>query len=365
MVELPPPDTPTPPTGRTRHPYFMHDMIRRQSVSSRATHRALAERLRTEPIAEPGAGLLFVGQGTSYHAALAARDAANRHRGRWGAAHAVASFDVLDSEESFPSGSTAVVFSASGETALTIAAQQELRRQGVRVVLITASSAGRSRSAADVVVETQYADEASWTHTVSFSAALVAAGVLLDSWVGELPAEGEEDAIAEAVNVALASENAMLDLVDPYAGKDRFLLVASGVCEPSARESALKLREAAGRFAAVVGVEEALHGVLPSVNDRTVVVGFSDTSLQRDRCLQVLTAARQLGSPTLLIDSSGGPSGTDVVPLPHSRRPMPPVLQTVPLQLLSYWTGVAEGRNPDVMGLDEPKQMDARRTFGI
>ncbi len=344
----------------------MHDMIRRQAVAARVTHRSTFEALAERPVSPPSGRLLFVGLGTSFHAALAAGYAASHSLDRSVEVRALTSFDLLEEETSALEGSTAVVFSAGGETALTLAAQERLRQEKCRVILITGHPAGRSTARADLVIPTQYADETSWTHTVSFTAALVAAGELLDHWTGAPSLNVEEgDAIAEAVTAALATENAMLELVDEYATRDRILLVGSGAAEASARESALKLREAAGRFCAVVGVEEALHGVLPSVNDRTVVVGFACTPLERTRSVHVLAAAKTLGAKTLLIDSSGGPADAAVISLPTGARPLPPVLQVIPLQLLAYWTATAEGRNPDVMGLDEPRQMDARRTFGI
>jgi len=365
MVDLPGPDSPAPPFGRTRHPYVMHEMIRRQSVAGRGTFREVTERLVAAPLA-PAERMLFVGQGTSYHAALAAAHAtAGALRGR-AVVDACTSFDVLDEPERLAPGTTAVVFSASGETALTIQAQKALRSSGAAVVLITAREAGTSSSAADRVLPTQYADEESWTHTVSFTSALVAWGAVLDHWSGApMDLEAAEEEVVEAFTAALATEPRMIDEVERLADRDRVLLVGSGAAEASAREAALKLREAAGRFCGTVGVEEILHGVLPSIGERSAVYAIASTPLERERALQGLAAARVLGARTLLVDASGGAAEDGIVAVPHGGRLLPPVLQVVPFQLLAYWTAVSEGRNPDVMGLDDARQMAARRTFGI
>ena len=364
MADLPGPQTPQPPSGRTRHPYFMHDMIRRQTVAAQATHRATTERLASEPLAPPKSTLLWVGEGSSYHAALAAGDAARRRGARYADVQALASFDVVEAPAPVPADTTAVVFSASGETALTLQAAERLRAEGARVLLITSQPTSRAHTLADLTLDTRYAEEASWAHTVSFTAGLVAADALLDHWAGVPTVDGDEERVGEAVTAALATENAMVDLVDVHAGCDRYLLIGSGACAPAAREAALKLREAAGRFAAAVGVEELLHGVLPSVHERSVVVAHTTTALERARALQGLDAARHLGARTLLVDSSGGPAGEGIIALPATQRPMPTVLHVIPLQFLAYWTGVAEGRNPDVIGLDDPRQLAARSMFG-
>jgi glutamine---fructose-6-phosphate transaminase (isomerizing) len=366
MVDLPPPGLSEPPFGRTRHPFFMHEMIRRQAVAARATHRATRDALRSSAVDPPRERLLLVGLGTSYHAALAAGFAAASGPSAIRDVQVRTAFDLLEDPSAASKTTTAIVFSASGDTALTLAAQRMLREQGTRTVLITATEAGPSSALADRVLVSQYADEASWTHTVSFCAALVAFGALLDHWRGQPGTEAvDEDAVADAVTGALATEPAVLDIVEAVSPCDDFLLLGSGAAEASAREGALKLREAAGRFSAAVGVEEFLHGVIPSIGPSTAVVAIAGTELERTRAQQGLRAATLAGSRTFLVDSSGGPTGPGIFSVPSVARPLAPVLQVVPLQLLAYWISVSEGRNPDVMGLDDPRIKSARSSFGI
>src|SRR5579863_7769011 len=131
MVDFPGPQVPQPPVWRTRHPYFMHEMIRRQAVAARATRRSVQEVLAAEPISPPARRLLCVGLGTSFHAALAMADAATR---AWGGSKEVVartSFDLLEDPSLAGPGTTALIFSASGETALTLDAQRLLKERGV------------------------------------------------------------------------------------------------------------------------------------------------------------------------------------------------------------------------------------------
>lgn len=366
MVDFPGPQVPKPPVGRTRHPYFMHEMIRRQAVAARATRRSVRDLLVSDPIAAPSRRLLCVGLGTSFHAALAAAEAASRSYGDTREVVATTSFDLLEDPRSAGPGTTALVFSASGETALTIEAQRLLKARGVPQVLITTEPASTSRDLADRVLTAEYAQEAAWTHTVSFTADLVAAWTLLEHWVPPPGADPlTEDAMADLITDALATEPTVVDAVDRFAPQERILLLGSGAAEASAREAALKLREGAGRFCAAVGVEELLHGVLPSLNDASAVFAIAATPMQRTRALTGLEAARKLGARVLLVDSSGGPDGADILRLPKTDPPIPAILQVIPFQLLSYWIATSEGRNPDVMGLDDPKVFEARSSFGI
>jgi glucosamine--fructose-6-phosphate aminotransferase (isomerizing) len=367
MVDLPAPGMSAPPFGRTRHPFFMHEMIRGQSVAAHATRRAVADALVAAPVAAPARRLLCVGLGTSFHAALATAHAARTACGGQFDAVAATSFDLLQEPRLIVPGTVAVVFSAGGNTALTLAAQHHLQEHGVPNLLITSEEGTPSAEVADRTLVTQHAKEESWTHTVSFTAALVASGTVIEQWTGgSATTLLNEDALTNAVAGALATEPQILDLVDPMSDRDRILLVGSGGAEASAREAALKLREAAGRFCAAVGIEELLHGVLPSVTPQTAVLAISGTDLERRRALEGLAAARLLGATTMLFDTSGGPSVEGVCAFASVPAPIPPpVVQVIPLQLLAYWAAVSNGRNPDVMGLDDARVMSARRSFGI
>lgn len=364
MVELPVADEPSPPFGRTRHPYRMHEMIRRQAVAVHGTLAAVAEEARAVPPPDPGRRILFTGQGTSFHAALAGAWAARSLLPKGTDAEAVAAFDVVDHPGSLDRAGLVVVYSAAGETALTIEAQRAVRERGLRSILVSARTGSRSVALADHLLLTRYADEESWTHTVSYTAALAATDALLRTWAP--PAEAfDADAMADAVTAALATEPALLDRIDSVTDRDRVVLLGSGPAEATAREGALKLREASGRFAAAVGVEEFLHGVLPSVNDRTAVLAIAGTPLERTRSETALRAAAEVGAWTLLVDTSGGPEADGTFRLPALPPARAPIIQVIPIQLLAYWLAVSDGRNPDVMGLDDPKQLAARRTFGI
>jgi glucosamine--fructose-6-phosphate aminotransferase (isomerizing) len=366
MDDFPAPQEPHPPLGRTRHPYFMHEMIRRQAVASRATLGTAPEAV--QPIAPPakGAPILFVGIGTSFHAAAGAREMARATLGPSATLRAVTSFDLLDDPSWSEGAGHAVVFSSSGDTALTIRSMEQLKAKGVPMTLITGTPKSPSTLLADHTLLTRYAEETSWAHTVSYTSALCAALVLARHWAG-VPAlpSGEEDPLSEAVIGALALENQVVETVERLAERPTMVILGSGPAEVTAREAALKLREAAGRFVATGGVEEFLHGMLPSVTDRSVIIAVTGTPFERTRAEQGLAAAREIGAETLLVDSSGGPPGDTVLSVPAVPPAMAIVPQVVPLQLLAYWLATSEGRNPDVMGLDDPRYLAARRSFGI
>ena len=358
-----------PPFGRTRHPYFMHEMIRRQPVALQATLALGKDSVAGVPAPAAGRPVLFVGTGTSYHAAEATARTAEENGFAPGLTQARTAFEVANDPDRFRKSGAAVFFSASGETRVTNEALTDLRGRKVPTILITATERGPASALADHVLLSRYADETSWTHTVSYTCALALGQALLDHWKdGGKEPPWDADALQEAAVAALALENIAVEFIDQLSNRSEVVLTGNGSAETTAKEGALKLREASGRFAAVNGTEELLHGTLPSVGGRCAVVALSRTARERDRALSGLRASATVGALPLLIDSSGEEAeapGVTVWPVRGLGTGSLPILQVIPLQLLAYWLAVSDGRNPDVMGLEDPKYLEARRSFRI
>lgn len=364
-VELPGPERPEPPYGRTGHPYFLHEMIRSEPSAVHATVRAAERAVRAIPNPPSDRPLLFVGMGTSFHAARACAWAAGPAFEYARPVRAVDSFDLLLEPALVRRAGAAIVFSSSGETALTQRAQDALRSAGIPQVLVSGTRRSRSVERADHLLLTQEATEKAWVHTVSYTTAVAAGLTLLRHWSDSdsLDLGPVDDALAAVV----AREGEWRHLAGVLEPRSKFLCLGSGPAEATAREAALKLREGAARFVATCGVEEFLHGTLPSIDaDRTAVLAVATAPLERRRATTALRAAARAGARVALF-ARGAPSGEleSEFELPTVPLATTPLVDIVPLQFLTYWLAVAAGRNPDVMGYDDPRIFAARRTYGI
>jgi len=341
----------------------MHEMIASQPAAIEETARvclATASRIPRPPADRP---LLFVGIGTSFHAALGASVAARALLGPRALIRAVPSFDLLLEPDLIQAAKCAVVFSASGETALTLQAQSALAKARVSQVLVTGTPKSPSARLADHTLVTQQANERAWTHTVSFTTALTAAYALLSTWSGRGRRTVRD--LHRGARVVLRDEAVWKTLAGRLVDRHRLLLLGSGPAEVTMREAALKLREGAGRFVAWCGVEEYLHGILPSTNKAAAVIALAEGPLELARSRQALRAAGLAGARGALLAPIRGSSRAGEYPLPPVPPAFSPAVHVIPLQLLTYWTAVGEGRNPDVMGYDDPRIWAARRSFGI
>lgn len=364
-VSLPGPENPQPPYGRDGHPFFMHDMVRSQPSAIRSTITACEGVVGQIPRPPQDRTLLFVGLGTSFHAARAGAWAAGPAWEYRQPIRAVDSFDLLLEPEQIQRAGAAIVFSSSGETALTLRAQEAIREKGVPQVLVTGTSKSSSVDRADHVLLTRESDERAWVHTVSYTTAIAATLTLLHQWSGQdsVNPTGVDRAIEEVIR----REDDWRGLAKSLEDRKQFLILGSGPAEATAREAALKLREGAGRFVASAGVEEFLHGTLPSIDKAvSAVIAVTCSTLDGRRAGSAVHAAAEAGAKVALFHR-GRASRTEEneFELPEVAPALAPLVDIVPLQFLVYWLSLAAGRNPDVMGYDDPRIFAARRSYGI
>jgi glucosamine--fructose-6-phosphate aminotransferase (isomerizing) len=265
------------------------------------------------------APVITTGCGTSEHAAMAGAVLLNaRARDAFEAA--------LDPQD----GGVLVGVSHGGDTPATLDALQAARN--ARTVLITAADS----TAADLAVRTPLTDT-SWCHTVGYLSPLLA-------FVAMSGARIDARGIAEAV---LAERETFRQHAATLDGCERFIAVASGADEVTAREISLKIEEGVHVPTTPLGMEKVLHGHLPAADERTGLVLFRLEPRQAERrdarAAQVRAAAAVLDMPTVTIE--GLPTeGTVAGAL---------VAGALALQLLTLELAHAAGTNPDLIRREE------------
>jgi glutamine---fructose-6-phosphate transaminase (isomerizing) len=200
----------------------------------------------------------LVGTGTSRHAAdlgalalqaagVDARAATSAEFVRWG--------------PSLGPADGVVVISHTGETAHARAARESAREAGAGLAAITAEGAGWPE-AVEVCRR-----ERSHTYTVSYTAALAFLFRVAGQW-------GVAHLRPEAIDDAAAAIEALIDADrEPLSEPERELvLVGAGPAAITAREGALKLREAARVTAQGFDPEHLLHGSAVPLDRRDLLV---------------------------------------------------------------------------------------------
>jgi glutamine---fructose-6-phosphate transaminase (isomerizing) len=269
----------------------------------------------------------LVGTGTSFHAAelgaMMLHDA-----GR--AATAVSSINFVDHAPPVSGDDAVIIIShnAGAETAYAASAYRLATDAGLHVIAMTRQGAGLPHSLETVPKEQSHTYSFSYTAVLLLLARLAAG---LDA--GHITPDAIE-LVPRAVQNAVDSSG-----VDAIPIPARLLvLVGEGPAAVTAREGALKVREASRFLAEGFEVEYLLHGsaVPLAPGDRLIALTPPDT----DGLVEGVAKA-------------AAAEGIEVTRLPETAEDLPPILAQIPmtvrLQLLALRFALERGQNPDLV----------------
>ncbi len=257
-----------------------------------------------------GARVVFVGCGTSFHAAQTG-----------GAAR-----QALEAVLEPPKADLMVCVSHEGETPLTLEAARAF--PGPKWLVTGAAESPLAELSDEVIVCTPEI-ERSWCHTASYVCAVASLASL----------HGEDIFwLAGAVQEALGVE-------EPAPSQERILVAGAGRDWPTAQEAVLKLHEGAWVNAEAQQTEQLLHGHLAAVDESVRAYVLEGEGRAAERAADAVAALRELGCETTL------------VPTRH------PALDIVRFQLLTLAIAQARGIDPDPIRRDDPRWARARETY--
>jgi glucosamine--fructose-6-phosphate aminotransferase (isomerizing) len=264
----------------------------------------------------------MVGTGTSQHAA-ALGAAMLQEAGR--AAHAVSSMQFVRNAPIVGPQDAVIVITHTAETAYALAARSLAFQAGLDVVMVT-----KKNSAFPDSIET-CDKETSETYTVSYTSALLALAMLAGQVGAESITPDKLALVPGSVRDAIETSG-----TEGIGVPSRMLtLFGAGPASVTAREGALKAREAARLPAEGFDAEYFLHGsaVPLTPNDQLVAL----TTPDQDGFVEgVARAAEAEGISVARV--------AEPAPLPVLLAQIP---LTVRLQLLALRFAVSRGQNPD------------------
>jgi glucosamine--fructose-6-phosphate aminotransferase (isomerizing) len=248
-----------------------------------------------------------------------------------------------------------VAVSQSGETYDTLAAVQELRRKGARVlgvVNVVGSAIARETDGGIYVhagPEVCVVSTKCFTNTaVAFALLALHLGRVRDLSV----ADGRRiiaglRALPERIAAVLAGEERIAELARRYAGARSMMFVGRVRGYPVAREAAQKLKEVSYVHAEAYPASELKHGPLALVEPDvpTVAVVPDDELLEKNRA--TLEEIRARGGRILAVGHQELRGADDTIVVPAGEPELDPILLGVPLQLFAYHAALALGRDID------------------
>jgi glutamine---fructose-6-phosphate transaminase (isomerizing) len=250
--------------------------------------------------------------------------------------------------------------SQSGETADTLAALREGRRQGSRVLAVcNVRDATIARESHDVLY-THAGPEIGVASTKAFTTQVVALYMLAIKLAvanGKLDPESRRERLAELMRLPRLVEHVLkLDesvraIAQKYLHASDFLYLGRGVMVPIAFEGALKLKEISYIHAEAYAAGEMKHGPIALIDEKMPVVVIATKCPTYDKVISNLEQVRARDGMVIAIASEGDDSiaakVNDVIHVPDLGEYLTAILVTVPLQLLAYHVALLKGTDVD------------------
>jgi glutamine---fructose-6-phosphate transaminase (isomerizing) len=255
-------------------------------------------------------------------------------------------------------GTLYVGVSQSGETYDTLAAVQEVKRKGGRVLGVVNTVGSTIAREVDGGVYLHAGPEVSVTSTKTFTATATVFA-LLALHLGRIhdlsPADGRRIAnglrrLPGQIADILAMEEEIAGLAKDLAGYPGMFFVGRVRGWPVAREGAQKLKEVSYLHAEAYPASELKHGPLALVGPGLPTVAIVPDDELAEKNLSTLGEVKARLGRVLLVGHSAPAAShlaDDVLLVPKNEPELDPILLSVPLQLLAYHAAVELGNDVD------------------
>ncbi|MBI2856099.1 MAG: glutamine--fructose-6-phosphate transaminase (isomerizing) [Chloroflexi bacterium] len=302
--------------------------------------------------------VVFIGMGTSLHAALIGRHMMERLGGIPSEAENASEFRYRD--PILDSRTLVVSVGQSGETADTLAGMEEAARKGARLVTICNAEGSQATRLAEGCIYLRAGLEIGVASTKTFVCSLEAL-YLLASYIGLrrgfLSESNMGDTLTELARLPdllgglVANQEPYRALAQEFHQKSNFLYLGRGLNYPVALEGALKLKEISYIHAEGSAAGEMKHGPIALIDKNMPVVAIAPRDHLYDKMLSNISEVKARGGTVIAVATQGAREvasmADHVLYIPETSSLLTPVLATVPMQLLAYHIAVQRGCDVD------------------
>ncbi len=258
------------------------------------------------------------------------------------------------------SGDIVLGITQSGETADTLAGMKEAKERGAFLMSICNVVGSQVSRISDAVMYTHAGPEIGVASTKAFTTQLVALYMLALQLASDRGTLTPDEIRCHGMNLRALPEQIqkVLDLTDicatlaeRYSKAQSFLYLGRGVQYPIAMEGALKLKEISYIHAEGYTAGEMKHGPIALIDDQMPVVVLVPRDSVYRKTMGNIEEVKVRDGHVIAIATDGD---TEIVEkadhavfIPPADEFINPILTTIPLQLLAYYTALQRGCDVD------------------
>ena len=253
-----------------------------------------------------------------------------------------------------------MLVSQSGETADTLAALREGKRQGARTICITNTRDSTIARESDDVLYTHAGPEIGVASTKCFTAQIVALYLFAVKFamIRELLSREEKEkflhdliSLPRVVQETLAMDERIERLAHKYFKHSDFLFLGRGIMFPIALEGALKLKEISYIHAEAYAAGEMKHGPIALIDENMPVMVIANQGPLYDKLISNLEQVRARDGQVIAVATEGdehiASKVNDVIYVPDLGEFLTSVIVSIPMQLFAYHVATRKGTDVD------------------
>lgn len=258
-----------------------------------------------------------------------------------------------------------IAISQSGETADTLAAVREAKKNKVKVVSICNVLGSTLTRETDSVIYTQAGPEISVASTKAYTAQLMVL-YLLGLYLADLKNTLSKNYIRKALaclrhvplkqKEILQASRSIKAIAKKHLHFGAFLYLGRNINYPTVLEGALKLKEISYIPAEGYAAGEMKHGPLALIDEYRAVVCVANDSLILDKMMSNIQEILARRGKTIVVATIGNKQIKDyvkeVIFIPKIEDIFSPLLTIIPLQLLAYYIAALKGHD-----IDKPRNL--------
>lgn len=258
------------------------------------------------------------------------------------------------------SGTMVMSITQSGETADTLAAIREAKRQGAMIVSIVNTVGSTIARESDAVIYNQIGPEIGVASTKAFISQ-VTIFALVTLYLAKLRGVAKDEdykkvvkeilALPEKIKSILEKREEIKSVATKYASFDDFLFMGRKYTFPIAFEGALKLKEISYVHAEGCGAGEMKHGPIAMIDEKFPTVALCLSDGVYEKMVSNIEEIKARKGKVLALATEGNITlaslADDVIYVPETIEMLEPLMAVIPLQLLAYYIGTGKGYDVD------------------
>ena len=249
--------------------------------------------------------------------------------------------------------------SQSGETADTLAAMREAKKQGATVLGLVNVVGSTIARETDGGVYLHAGPEIGVASTKAFTSQVMVIALIstLLARMRHLSVQAGQEVIEnlqripDQVDQILRNSDNIASIASKYYRSNNFLYLGRGINFPVALEGALKLKEISYIHAEGYPAAEMKHGPIALIDENMPVVVIALQDPVYDKVMSNIAEIKARNGNVIAIATEGDTEIADrvnhVIYIPKTNRLLTPLLSIIPLQLLAYHIAVMRGCHVD------------------